>query len=195
MISTRALRLFAGSGVKPLSILGGWMRMRPWIALWLLPISIGGYPWLHDLVLKVEITPPERGYRVAVRAGCFACHGPNGTGGVKNPGSRDGEVPGFAGGTPMMWVKSESELREYILDGAPERSGMKRKGSRSLRDVDDECSSDLSAAHAVGIGFVDFRSIDTRPRVVRNLATGLGSEFLERLLAGARAVGEDPRGI
>ncbi|MFI5396103.1 MAG: cytochrome c [Candidatus Binatia bacterium] len=79
------------------------------------------YPTLRDLVLQVEVTPAERGYRVAVRSGCFNCHGPNGTGGVKNPGSKDGEVPGFGGGTPMMWAKSEQDLREYILDGAPAR--------------------------------------------------------------------------
>src|SRR5262245_11941442 len=101
----------------------GWAWMRPhlWLSPWLLAVSLLGYPWLHDIVLGIEITPAERGYRVAVRAGCFNCHGPNGTGGVKNPGSAADEVPGFADGSPMMWVKSESELREYILDGAPAR--------------------------------------------------------------------------
>jgi hypothetical protein len=63
-----------------------WIRSRLWLAPWLLIVSILGYPWLHTLVLGVEITPAEHGYRVAVRAGCFNCHGPNGTGGVKNPG-------------------------------------------------------------------------------------------------------------
>jgi mono/diheme cytochrome c family protein len=107
--------------VNPVRVLSRWIRPRMWLGPWLLIVSILGYPWLHNLVLGVEITPAERGYRVAVRAGCFNCHGPNGTGGVKNPGSEDGEVPGFAGGTPMMWVNGESELREYILDGAPAR--------------------------------------------------------------------------
>lgn len=79
------------------------------------------YPRVRDFVLDVEETAAERGYRVALRAGCFDCHGPNGSGGTKNPGSKDGEVPGFSGGTPMMWAKSEEELREYILDGAPAR--------------------------------------------------------------------------
>jgi mono/diheme cytochrome c family protein len=109
------------SDVSRLRALGRWIRPRQWLWPWLLTVSILVYPWLHNLVMRVEITPAERGYRVAVRAGCFNCHGPNGTGGVNNPGSEDGEVPGFAGGTPMMWVKSESELRDYILDGAPAR--------------------------------------------------------------------------
>ncbi len=106
---------------NPVRVLSRRIRRRLWLGPWLLIVSILGYPWLHNLVLGVEITPAERGYQVAVRAGCFNCHGPNGTGGVKNPGSEDGEVPGFAGGTPMMWVSGESELREYILDGAPAR--------------------------------------------------------------------------
>jgi mono/diheme cytochrome c family protein len=115
------LCLSAGADVNRLRALGRWIRPRLWLGPWVLTVSILGYPWLHNVVLGVEITPAERGYGVAVRAGCFNCHGPNGTGGVKNPGSEDGEVPGFAGGAPMMWVKSEPELREYILDGAPAR--------------------------------------------------------------------------
>ncbi len=101
--------------------LRSWIRQRLWFSAWLVTVAVLAYPWARDLVLGVEVTPAERGYRVAQRAGCFDCHGPNGTGGVKNPGSQDGEVPGFSGGTPMMWVKNEQELREYILDGAPAR--------------------------------------------------------------------------
>jgi mono/diheme cytochrome c family protein len=119
--------------VNPVRVLRRWIRRPLWLGPWLLIISILGYPWLRNLVLRVEITPAERGYRVAVRAGCFNCHGPDGTGGVKNPGSQDGEVPGFAGGTLMMWVKSESELREYVLDGAPAR---KRADPRYRQQVE-----------------------------------------------------------
>jgi mono/diheme cytochrome c family protein len=79
------------------------------------------YPTVRGVVLDVEVTPAQRGLHVAERAGCFNCHGPNGVGGVRNPGSEDEEVPGFAGGTPMMWAKNERELREYILNGAPAR--------------------------------------------------------------------------
>lgn len=94
---------------------------RIWLIAFVIAVGVLIYPAVRRLVLCVEVTPAERGYRVALRAGCFNCHGPNGAGGVKNPGSEDGEVPGFSGGTPMMWVKSEAELREYILDGAPGR--------------------------------------------------------------------------
>jgi mono/diheme cytochrome c family protein len=98
-----------------------WIRARGWFVAFLITFAILIYPRVHSFVLDVEVTPAERGYRVAARSGCFNCHGPDGTGGVKNPGSQDGEVPGFSGGTPMMWVKNEQELREYILQGAPAR--------------------------------------------------------------------------
>jgi len=102
-------------------------RRRLWFLLFVAIASVHFYPTARDLALRVEDTPAERGYQVAREAGCFDCHGPDGTGGIKNPGGEDSEVPGFSGGTPMMWVKSEDELREYILDGAPAR---KRKDPR-----------------------------------------------------------------
>lgn len=98
-----------------------WARSRGWFAAWVVTFAVLAYPWVNRLVVGVEVTSAERGYHVAQRAGCFDCHGPNGTGGVKNPGSQDDEVPGFSGGTAMMWAKSEAEMREYILDGAPTR--------------------------------------------------------------------------
>jgi mono/diheme cytochrome c family protein len=100
--------------------LAAW-RQRVWFVLFIVMAAIHFYPAVRDRVLGVELTAAERGSRVAAGAGCFNCHGPAGSGGVKNPGSQDGEVPGFSGGTPMMWAKSEDEIREYILDGAPAR--------------------------------------------------------------------------
>jgi len=97
------------------------LRSPVWFVL-LIAITAGvAFPAVRDLVLAVEATPAERGYQVAFDAGCFSCHGPNGIGGVKNPGNKDGEVPGFIEGMPMMWADNEQELRDYILDGAPAR--------------------------------------------------------------------------
>jgi mono/diheme cytochrome c family protein len=98
-----------------------WLRMRVWLLIFIGAFAARMYPLVRNLALGVEVTAAERGYQVAVNAGCFNCHGPNGIGGVKNPGSAYGEVPGFEGGTPMMWVKKEDELREYVLGGAPIR--------------------------------------------------------------------------
>jgi mono/diheme cytochrome c family protein len=102
------------------TLLDRW-RTRIWFLAFIVTFGVLMYPRVRNVVLGVEVTAAERGYQVAMNAGCFNCHGPNGVGGVKNPGSADGEVPGFAGGTPMMWVKSEQELREYVLNGAPAR--------------------------------------------------------------------------
>jgi mono/diheme cytochrome c family protein len=79
------------------------------------------YPMLRRLVLSLEETPAARGHRLAAELGCFACHGPEGAGGTKNPGSQEGEVPAFTEQTQMMYVKTTDDLREYILDGAPKR--------------------------------------------------------------------------
>jgi len=66
-------------------------------------------------------TPEMRGARLAGRLGCFACHGPGGTGGVPNAGAEEGEVPSWTGGTLMMYVRADAEIREWIADGAPAR--------------------------------------------------------------------------
>ena len=79
------------------------------------------YPVLRRVVLSIEQTPAARGHRLAVELGCFTCHGPEGGGGTKNPGSQEGEVPAFTEQTQMMYVKTTEDLREYVLDGAPKR--------------------------------------------------------------------------
>ncbi len=77
------------------------------------------YPLLRDMVLQREETDVARGRAVAADMGCFNCHGPGGRGGVPNPGSEGGTVPSFHEGTPMMFVSSDQDIRDYVLDGAP----------------------------------------------------------------------------
>jgi mono/diheme cytochrome c family protein len=101
------------------------MRMR-WVVRFLAVLGVGlsawlAYPALRARVLAVEVTPAARGYQMAERLGCFACHGAAGLGGVANPGSEEGEVPAFVEQTQMMYVTGPDELREYVLDGAPAR--------------------------------------------------------------------------
>ncbi len=78
-------------------------------------------PHVRDRLFPPEETAAVRGRAVAVRLGCFGCHGPDGVGGVANPGSEEGEVPAFIEQTQMMYVTGPAELREYVLDGAPAR--------------------------------------------------------------------------
>lgn len=70
---------------------------------------------------RPQPTPAMRGYALAGELGCFACHGPGGTGGVPNPLSDDKLIPAWDGGTAMMYVQSEDEIREWILFGHPKR--------------------------------------------------------------------------
>jgi len=72
-------------------------------------------------VRSPRLTPELRGAELAVRMGCFACHGPGATGGVTNPGSKEGEVPAWDGGNAMMYVNNDEEIREWILLGRPRR--------------------------------------------------------------------------
>lgn len=70
---------------------------------------------------RPHLTPELRGERLARELGCVGCHGPGGTGGTPNPGSDEQEVPAWDGGTSMMYVETESEIREWILYGQPRR--------------------------------------------------------------------------
>jgi len=79
------------------------------------------YPYVRKRVLSLEETPVARGHRLAAELACFTCHGPDGGGGTKNPGSEEQAVPAFTEQTQMMYVKTTDDLREFILDGAPRR--------------------------------------------------------------------------
>jgi len=77
--------------------------------------------WFRDPGRVRAASPVLRGGRVAERMGCAGCHGPAGTGGIPNAGARAGEVPGWVGGTYMMYNHAPEEIREWILDGVPAR--------------------------------------------------------------------------
>lgn len=70
---------------------------------------------------KPESGPPAAGYEAASRLGCFGCHGPGGQGGSSNPGAFKRYIPPWDGDDYSELVKSEDELREWILDGGTER--------------------------------------------------------------------------
>ncbi len=85
------------------------------IVAWLgAPAAIRAYWRRH------ESNPVRRGADLAARTGCFACHGPQGTRGLPDPGTGE-TVPTWDGGMPMMYVSGEDEIREYILDGVSKR--------------------------------------------------------------------------
>src|SRR5687768_7891588 len=63
----------------------------------------------------------QRGARIAQAQGCFTCHGPGGMRGAPDPGYETDEVPAWTGGLVTMYANDEAELREWILDGLPQR--------------------------------------------------------------------------
>jgi mono/diheme cytochrome c family protein len=61
------------------------------------------------------------GHAVAERLGCFRCHGPGGRGAGRNPGSLKGYIPPWDGRDFADLVANDTELREWILGGRPQR--------------------------------------------------------------------------
>jgi mono/diheme cytochrome c family protein len=101
-------------------------------------------------------TPVQRGRLIAEKMGCFGCHGAGGGQPISNPGAKGGEVPGWTGGTWMMWNRDERDLRAWILKGRPEHREadpgalikMPAYESRlGPREVDDLVAYVLAASH------------------------------------------------
>ena len=75
-------------------------------------------------VERVELPGGETaglGRSAAWKHGCLVCHGVEGSGGLANPGSLGGFVPGFLGGNFADMVRDEAEFREWIVDGRSRR--------------------------------------------------------------------------
>ena len=75
---------------------------------------------------RPNLPAAERGRRLAARVGCYACHGPEGTRGVANPGRSDRTVPGYEGDL-MMYAKNPEEIREWIRDGVTRERARTRR--------------------------------------------------------------------
>lgn len=86
-----------------------------------------GLPLMRSYWSWREENPIRCGARLARRAGCLSCHGPDGSKGLPDPNG--GEVPVWDGGVPMMYVSGVQEVREYIEDGVSKR----RAASASAR--------------------------------------------------------------
>jgi mono/diheme cytochrome c family protein len=84
-----------------------------------------------------QIVPEDeqsaRGADLALELGCFACHGPLGAGGLENPGSFKGYVPGFWGADFDELVRDDDELRAWIAEGEIARISEHPIGGRFFR--------------------------------------------------------------
>ena len=87
-------------------------------------IEIAGLVAFASAVERVELPGDEtaaEGRRLAWKHGCLVCHGVEGSGGLANPGSLGGFVPGFLGGNFADMVRDEAEFREWVVDGTSRR--------------------------------------------------------------------------
>ena len=68
----------------------------------------------------------DEGRKIAERAGCFGCHGPQGRGATPNARAFKGYIPSWDGKDFPELARDEGEIREWILDGGARRiSGTK----------------------------------------------------------------------
>ena len=80
---------------------------------------------LEDLVAFFKAVawadkPPTEagaGRRIALKNGCFSCHGEEGRARQPNPGSLKGYIPSWQGDDFTELVRDENELRSWIVEG------------------------------------------------------------------------------
>ncbi len=74
-----------------------------------------------------------RGEELVRKTGCLACHGEMGSGGLPNPGSFKGYIPGFIGADFVELVQNDAELEEWIRRGTLRRLEEHPIASRFLK--------------------------------------------------------------
>ncbi len=102
--------------------------MFAWISIAVVAVAtvgLGAGVWLKR---QPETTAAMRGRSIAEDLGCFGCHGPEGQGGIADATSPSGEVPGWKYATAKVFVQSEQDIREWILDGSPKRESERKFG-------------------------------------------------------------------
>lgn len=101
----------------------GLIKMPTW-KKWVSPQDV------EDLIVFIKanavmMNPKEKdlkeGRELVLNNGCFACHGPLGAGGIKNPGSFKGYIPSFIGKDFDELVKNKEELLEWLKEGKIQR--------------------------------------------------------------------------
>jgi mono/diheme cytochrome c family protein len=120
-------------------------NQRRIIVLGILVVLAAGAWGGFTYVRAPRLTPALRGSRLAEELGCFGCHGPGGTGGIPNPRSEAEQVPAWDGGTAMMYVENEGEIREWILYGRPKRLAKERRHETPRDSLDHGNENQLDA--------------------------------------------------
>lgn len=111
-----------------------------------------------SVVEGVQIVGDEsstRGRQLAREHGCISCHGLEGAGGLPNPRSLGGFIPGFLGDNFPDLVESRAEFDEWVKTGRLERLERNplvrrawRRQALSMPAYDDFSDDDLDALWA-----------------------------------------------
>ncbi|MEN8164602.1 MAG: hypothetical protein ABFS37_10775 [Acidobacteriota bacterium] len=75
------------------------------------------------------------GLTIAAEMGCFDCHGPMGAGGVANPGTVGGWVPGFYGASFALQSESLDGIEGIVRDGRTARKAWWTPWKRPALDM------------------------------------------------------------
>jgi len=78
---------------------------------------VAAFQALSGMTRPAEGTDAARGLAVAQRWRCLSCHGPAAAGGVSNPGSFAGFIPGWYGADFTDLVRDRREFDAWIRDG------------------------------------------------------------------------------
>jgi len=73
---------------------------------------------LSEMTRPASDSPAARGYALAKSWSCFSCHGPGGSGGLPNPGSFTGFIPGWYGPDFHDMVRNRGEFDAWIRNGS-----------------------------------------------------------------------------
>jgi len=72
-------------------------------------------------LIIIEDSLALKGYNIAQKMGCFGCHGKYGLGGMPNPNSLKGYIPGWDDKEFNRLVLNDNEIKEWILEGEIKR--------------------------------------------------------------------------
>ena len=86
-----------GYGKIPVLLIMIYVFLPIW-SIWYFSTYYNASPMkLENGNMQMNVPAPQMGKEIAGQQGCFACHGPEGKGGVQNPGHKDGYVPAWDG--------------------------------------------------------------------------------------------------
>jgi mono/diheme cytochrome c family protein len=88
---------------------------------------------LSGMKAPPDDTPERRGHQAAEARECFSCHGPGGSGGLPNPRSFTGFIPGWYGADFRDLVRDKAEFEAWVRTGSIPRLAANPVASRFIR--------------------------------------------------------------